>query len=911
MDNPSRRRFLRLAGISAWGLAVAPPAWTLNKLVIVDNPLVDYPYREWEDLYRKEWVWDKIGRAAHCSNCLGNCAWKIYVKDGIVIREEQIAQYPRINDHLPDFNPRGCQKGAINSDAMYDGDRIRYPMKRLGKRGEGKWQRLSWDQALSEISEKILDHYQKHGPGRLLTTSGSGIQSDIRQASVLRFASLTGGIHRDVATITGDITTGHRFAYGKSIQVSGTMDRLFQANYILIAGCNPNVSRIPDAHFFWEAKYNGCRVVSVSPDYNPSAIHTDLWIPMKQGCDPYLYMSMVYVVLKEGLMSDAFVREQTDLPLLVREDTQRLLRQSDVEKGGREDIFYFWDERTGKAVAAPGSEGSDKKTINLGEAHPALEGKFQVGGISVRPAFESMRAEVMKYSPEATAEKTGINPSVVYQEAREFAKVKMAIIVVGFSTPKYSNGVFTLWAESLLMALTGHGGPTGEIQTYGAKGHRPAVSQLAIAKPIRIETGMGEWIVGEQYKEAKEYYDQERLKEQTGFNVDELQDMVNECVTKKWMPYWGPYSAMILWADNAFRRNKSLKNYREKVLALASEFYVNVNTRMDSTALWADYILPAASHYEAWETRFLPLHRFISITDSPVAPVGEAKPDWDIISTLCKKLQEAARRRGITHFEDPALGTTRNFDTIYDDFTMGGTLKTAYDATKWLIDRSPELGGRSIDECARDGFVMTNEKIIGPNHKWSDDNMLIPFGPQVIDKKPYPTLSGRITFYIDHDWFLKLKCPVPTARGHAGRDCTKFPLGFFSPHTRWGIHSNWRSNKYMLRLQRGAPDVYINPKLAASRGIKDGGQIRVFNSIGEFYAQAKFYPSCPPDSLMMEHAWEPYQFKNMNGLNSITAPMLQPLEMVGNWGHLKFEFFDFNPNQLAHTSGVDFESVES
>ncbi len=242
---------------------------------------------------------------------------------------------------------------------------------------------------------------------------------------------------------------------------------------------------------------------------------------------------------------------------------------------------------------------------------------------------------------------------------------------------------------------------------------------------------------------------------------------------------------------------------------------------------------------------------------------------------------------------------------------MGGNLKTAYDATKWLIENSPELGGKTIKEAAREGFIVMNDKAIKPHYSLSPDNMLVVFGPQVIAKQPYPTLSGRITFYIDHDWYLKLNCQVPTARGHAGPECTKYPLGFFSPHTRWGVHSNWRANKYMLRLQRGEPHVYINPKLAAVRGIEDGGKVRVFNSVGEFYAKAKFYPSCPPDSLMMEHAWEPYQFKNMQGLNSVSAPLLQPLELVGNWGHLKFQFFDFNPNQLAHTSGVEIESIGS
>ncbi len=78
---------------------------------------------------------------------MGNCAFDVYVKDGIVLREEQIAKYPSVNPEVPDANPRDCQEGAIHSTAMYESDRVRYPPKRAGERGEGKWQRISWDQA--------------------------------------------------------------------------------------------------------------------------------------------------------------------------------------------------------------------------------------------------------------------------------------------------------------------------------------------------------------------------------------------------------------------------------------------------------------------------------------------------------------------------------------------------------------------------------------------------------------------------------------------------------------------------------------------------------------------------------------------------------------------------------------------
>lgn len=133
MQTVTRREFLGATALTGIGVLTADGAWALNKLEPLSDTLdQEYPYRGWEDLYRDEFTWDHVGYAAHCINCVGNCAFRIYVKDGIVLREKQIAEYPQINPDTPDANPRGCQKGAIHSAAMYEGDRLRYPMKRAG-----------------------------------------------------------------------------------------------------------------------------------------------------------------------------------------------------------------------------------------------------------------------------------------------------------------------------------------------------------------------------------------------------------------------------------------------------------------------------------------------------------------------------------------------------------------------------------------------------------------------------------------------------------------------------------------------------------------------------------------------------------------------------------------------------------
>ncbi|MEL6265441.1 MAG: molybdopterin-dependent oxidoreductase, partial [Pseudomonadota bacterium] len=603
-----------------------------------------------------------------------------------------------------------------------------------------------------------------------------------------------------------------------------------------------------------------------------------------------------------------FMKEQTDLPVLVRSDTGMLLRQSDLQDGGSEEVFYHWDLATGAPVEVKGSMGSEEKTLVLGDVDPALEGTFEVGGIPVTTVFERVKAEAANYPPEATEAATGIAPSMVRGEARAFARARKAILMHGFNIGRYSNGIYTGWAQSLMLALTGHGGKTGGVDTSWIDWKHIPWLQLALfnfEKFPRFEAGgLGEFQRGHMIEHAKKHFDPEKLKERVGFNLDELEEMIDESIGKGWMPYHGDMKGLISIADNKFRRNKHADKYRERILEEVKELFVNINVRMDSTAQWADYLLPAASHYEAWDLRSVGFHRFVNVFSRPVDPIGEARPDWEIMALLSRKIQDRAVARGVGSYEDGNV--TRDLHTIWDDFTDGGTLLTDYDATKWLVDNSPEFGGITLEEATEQGFIVMNAEG-GNNQPIPPDEPYNPFVAQTEGKKPYDTLTGRVTFFCDHPSFVKLGATVPTARHHAGKEASSYPLAFYSPHTRWGIHSNWRSNKFMMRLQRGEPNIYINPKLAAAKGITDGSKVRIFNGIGEFFAQAKFYPSIPDTAIMMEHGWEPHQHEQWKPMNNTMATLIQPLELAGGWGHLGFKLFKFNANQLAHESSVDVE----
>jgi len=145
-------------------------------------------YRGVEEIYRKQWTWDRVVRGTHHSNCgFQRCAWNIYIKDNVVWREEQASAYPQTNPDVPDFNPRGCQKGACYSDRMYDQSRLTVPLKRIGERGEGKWKRITWDEAFTEIAGKFIDAMiSEDGPGSIYWDLGSASSNGCHSLGLTR-----------------------------------------------------------------------------------------------------------------------------------------------------------------------------------------------------------------------------------------------------------------------------------------------------------------------------------------------------------------------------------------------------------------------------------------------------------------------------------------------------------------------------------------------------------------------------------------------------------------------------------------------------------------------------------------------------------------------------------------------------
>lgn len=346
--------------------------------------------RSADGFYRDRWAHDKVVRSTHGVNCTGSCSWKIYVKDGVITWESQQTDYPSVGADKPEYEPRGCPRGASFSWYTYSPARVRYPYIRgvlleyyraakerlndpvlawadivddpvksrryKAARGKGGFVRAEWWEAAEIAAAAHVYTIKRYGPDRVAGFSPIPAMSMVSHAVGARFISLLGGSMLSFYDWYADLPVASPQVFGDQTDVPESAD-WFDAGYLIMWGSNVPVTRTPDAHYMTEARYRGQKVVVVSPDYADNTKFADEWLPARPGTDGALAMCMGHVILREFFVERAtpyfsdYVKRFTDLPFLV----------ALVERDG--------DWLPGKFITAADlgdtGEGSSSKTVLL------------------------------------------------------------------------------------------------------------------------------------------------------------------------------------------------------------------------------------------------------------------------------------------------------------------------------------------------------------------------------------------------------------------------------------------------------------------------------------------------------------------------------------------------------------------
>ena len=396
-----------------------------------------------EEFYRERWRHDREVRSTHGVNCTGSCSWKVYVKDGIITWETQQTDYPSVGPDSPEYEPRGCPRGASFSWYTYSPARVRYPYVRgpllemwreararlgdpvlawaeitgdpertaryKGARGKGGFVRSDWEEVSELIAAAHVHTVKAYGPDRVVGFSPIPAMSMVSYSAGTRFLSMIGGTILSFYDWYADMPIASPQVFGDQTDVPESGD-WWNSAYLIIWGTNLPITRTPDAHFMTEARYRGQKVVVVSPDYSDHTKFADDWLPCAPGTDAALAMAMGHVVLSEFFRDRQvpyftdYVKTYTDLPFLVtlREHAggwvpDRFLTSADLEGGGSAHQTVLLDSATGEPVLPNGTlasryseAGKGRWNLDLGGVDPVLTlyGRHEDGVVVCLPRFD-------------------------------------------------------------------------------------------------------------------------------------------------------------------------------------------------------------------------------------------------------------------------------------------------------------------------------------------------------------------------------------------------------------------------------------------------------------------------------------------------------------------------------------------
>ncbi|HZD79446.1 MAG TPA: molybdopterin-dependent oxidoreductase [Actinomycetota bacterium] len=769
---------------------------------------------------------DRVVRTTCSPNCTGACGQLAFVRDGKIVKIQQAADYP---DEA--YNPRGCMKGLSFHNQIYGPDRVMTPLIRTGERGSGRFRRATWGEALDHVAAELKRIGEAYGYDSIHVfgqVAGTGF---VQKGVNYRAAGVLGMSHGTSFDYNGDLPMAMPITFGVQNADHEAKDWA-NARFLLVVGANPLETRIPDAHFIFDAVEKGARLVVVDPVFSPTASKADTWVQLVPGTDAAFALGLVNQVLAEGLEDRRFLITYTDAPLLVRSDTGKRLREADLAKGGATDRFLVWDRHRQMLATV----GTDRLGMPRG-VDPALEGTFRVRmadgrTVEVTPGWALVAAEVSTWTPERASRVSGVPAELIAKIARAFATEAPAAILMGGGANHWYHGDLTGRAYALLSVVTGNVGRSGGgfsvyVGQYKVRGnvapwwfpddlHPPVIPTIYL---VRGKT--------------------ETMNPNTPY------------------PRNG-FKGLFVTFSNFFLQSPDVNQLLGRLEEL--ELVVVVDPQMTDTAAYADVVLPATTWYEKKDLVVSPLHPFIQVQQPAIEPLGESRSETWIWSELVKRID---RQRWARYFR----GLTE--DDAIDMILAGGS------STEGITREQLEQGPVRLN--VPDPDIAFREQI--------ED--LVPFPPQSLPVPLEVTAAflptRRIELYKEEDRFLELGEHVVTYKDpydDGVHDPATYPLRLLSPHSKWRIHSTYSDNPWLAEIHGGEPGVLMHPDDAAGRGIAENDPIEVFNTRGSLRARAHVSRAARPGVISLPEGWWARYYLAGKGVNELTSSAVNPIHEI-------------------------------
>lgn len=739
-----------------------------------------------------------------CGLCIARCGTIATVENGRFTRLDPDPSHPT--------GAAICAKGRAAPELVYSKDRLTRPLRRTRPKGDADpgWEEISWDTALDEIAQAMRRIAAESGPEAVAFSQSSPSTTAIADSGpfIQRLMNAFGtpnwvmplelcGWGRGFATRyiygVGSVATG---------SAGGAMADIARSGCLILWGYNPSISRLTHATATVDALKRGMKLIVVDPRQAGLANKADQWLRVRPGTDGALALGLANVMIEHGWYDQDFVRQWTNGPLLVRADTGRLLRASEMQAGGSPDHYVAWmPERQGPVAYDPASGRYGCASDAL-----ALTGSYRIatatGIVECSPVFDHYRALCRKYSPDVVTEICWIEAKQLEETARLIWHSRPVSYYAWSGHEQHANATETARAMAMLYALTGDfDAPGGNVLLPAIPAASITGDDLPAAKQMPQAVGFAERPLGPARWHSVAAHDFYRA-------------------VLDGIPY--RLRGLIGFGANLLMAQADPVQARQALCAL--DFFVHADLFMTPTAALADIVLPVASCFErealkiGFETD-AEAQSLVQFRQAVVPARGEARSDTDFIFDL------AAR-----------LGLGEHF--------WNGDIDAAYRC---------QLGpsGVTLEELrAQPAGKRVALSTVHAKHAKTD-----PAG----NLKGFATPSRKIELwsetFLDHGYpalpdFIEPKIGPATRPDLAER----YPLVLTCAKPTVFCQSQHRALP-SLRKRAQYPEIELHPQTAAERGIDAGGWVAVETPAGAMRARARFNDKLDRRVVIGEHGW--------------------------------------------------------
>ena len=391
---------------------------------------------------------ERTAHLCHQFHCLTGCNLKC------TIRDERITLIEPSDIVADKKHSTICLRGIGELSHIYAQDRLKVPLKRVGERGAGEFEQISWDEAIKTIADNLKEAQQKYGEGSVFIrkSTEAGIEFDFITQLLHADSGGNWGLDRGQANGLGP-------AFGPWSYLSNRSHWEFKdAATIIELSHNPLESAMVWSRPLMDAKEAGTYIVTIDPRFTGTAAKSDEWLPVRPGTDAALIQGMLKAVVDNEWYDEAFVLAHTSCPYLVDRDTGKSYRSAEVMAPNPAVVSaepvgapMVWDTVTGAPVL-----------YDSANAIPALEGEWTVDGKHLVTEFTLIKEWLDTLTLEWAAETSGIDQQTIVNLADRYANNGPAIIDIGLGgADKYTNADVLGHSTAMLVALTGQYGKKG------------------------------------------------------------------------------------------------------------------------------------------------------------------------------------------------------------------------------------------------------------------------------------------------------------------------------------------------------------------------------------------------------------------------------------------------------------------